>query len=259
MSGRLLDFSQYTGGADNVKVIEMFPKDQKSFTYNFGSNVSTYSFTADYQSILLDTVTYDRNTGLPNFTDTSVLGYFTNTANVDVGNFNTTNANSGVVVFTIPADRYTGNVVPNARENVVATVLSFQWEIPAAGGTLLQRDRHRWCILERFDPTVGKVPADPALETNYVPLGVGAITGISNSGADALRANGTYSGVTGLSNKEGTGAIFQVVVAPSTGAATAKISARGTGYNVNDTITILDSQLGGGGAADLVITVTSVA
>lgn len=259
MSGRLLDFSQYVGGADNVKVIEMFPKDQKSFTYNFGSNVSTYTFSADYQSILLDSVTYDRITGLPNFTDTRVLGYFTNTANVDAGNFNTTNANSGVVVFTIPADRYTGNVVPNARENVVATVLSFQWEIPSSGGTPLQRDRHRWCILERFDPTVGKVPADPALETNYVPLGVGAITAISNSGADAARAAGTYSGLTGLSNKEGTGAIFQVVVAPSTGAATAKITGRGTGYNVNDTITILDSQLGGGGAADLVITVTSVA
>jgi hypothetical protein len=259
MSGRLLDFSQYVGGADNVKVIEMFPKDQKSFRYNFGSNVSLYNFTADYQSILLDTVTYDRISGLPNFTETSVLGYFTNTANVDAGNFNTASANTGLVVFTIPADRYTGNVVPNARENVVATVLSFQWEIPAEGGTPLQRDRHRWCILERFDPTVGKVPADPALETNYVPLGVGAITGISNSGADALRTAGTYGALSGLTNKEGTEAIFQVVVAPTTGAATAKITARGSGYNVNDTITILDSQLGGGGAADLVITVTSVA
>lgn len=255
MSGRLLDFSQYTGGADNVKVIEMFPKDQKSFTYNFGSNVSTYTFSADYQSILLDSVTYDRTTGQPNFTDTKVLGYFTNTANVDPSYFNTTSANSGVVVFTIPADRYTGNVVPNARENVVATVLSFQWEIP---GTPVQRDRHRWCILERFDPTVGKVPADPALETNYVPLGVGAITGVSVSAADPDRANGTYTNVTGLSSKEGTGAIFQVVVAEGTGAATAKITARGTGYNVNDTITILDSALGGGGADDLVITITSV-
>jgi hypothetical protein len=106
---------------------------------------------------------------------------------------------------------------------------------------------------------VGKVPADPALETNYVPLGVGAITAVTASAANVSRTAGTYSGLTGLSSKEGTGAIFQVVVAPSTGAATAKITARGTGYNINDTITILDSQLGGGGAADLVITVNSVA
>jgi hypothetical protein len=45
MSGRLLDFSQYLGGADNVKVIEMFPRDRKAYTYNFGSTVSSYTFT----------------------------------------------------------------------------------------------------------------------------------------------------------------------------------------------------------------------
>ena len=50
--GRLLDFSQYLGGPDDVEVIEMFPRQQKKFQYNFGSNVSTYTFSADKQTIV---------------------------------------------------------------------------------------------------------------------------------------------------------------------------------------------------------------
>ena len=84
MAGRLLSFSQYLGGADNVKVLELFPGDQKSFTYQYGTDdVSGYTFTADYQSILLSSLAYDRITGDPNFTDTTVNGYFTNAANVN--------------------------------------------------------------------------------------------------------------------------------------------------------------------------------
>lgn len=173
MSGRLLDFSQFLGGADNVKVIEMFPRDRKAFTYNFGSGVSSYTFTGDYQTILLDTVTYDRITGLPNFTDTTVIGYFTNTANLTVGSGNfdidTTNAGGGFVKLTVPENRYTGNVIPNARNYVPCTVLSFEW---ATSQTPPQKTRHRYCILERFDPQVGKVPGDPRNEPNYVALTV---------------------------------------------------------------------------------------
>jgi len=168
MSGRLLSFSQYLGGADNVKVEEMFPDDQKTYTYNFSnSDVSGYTFTADYQSLLLDTVTYNNITGEPNFTDATVTGYFTNTANVSGSNIDDTSASSGLVALTIPSDRYTGNVLPNARANVVCTVLSFQWQ---TDDTPPQKQRHRYAILERFDPKVGKVPGNPASESNFVAL-----------------------------------------------------------------------------------------
>ena len=168
MSGRLLDFKQYLGGADQVQVIEMFPDDQKTFSYNFGQDVSGYTFTADYQSLLLDTVTYDRQTGNVNLADTTVSGYFTNTANITAGTYiNNASASSGVVEFTIPANRYTGNVLPNARANVVCTVVSFQWQ---TDDTPIQTQRHRWAILERFDPKVGKVPGDPGDEATFVAL-----------------------------------------------------------------------------------------
>lgn len=168
MSGRLLSFKQYLGGAANVLNLEMFPGDQKTFSYNFNNaDVSGYTFSADFQSILLDTVTYNNITGDPNLTDTLVTGYFTNTANISGSLINTTSAASGVVGFTIPKNRYTGNVLPNARANVVCTVVSFQWE---TDDSPVQNDRHRFAILERFDPEVGKVPGDPADESNFVAL-----------------------------------------------------------------------------------------
>jgi hypothetical protein len=169
MSGRLLSFKQYLGGADNVQVIEMFPDDQKTFQYNFGGNdVSGYLFTADYQSLLINSVTYDRNTGNPNFADSTVSGYYTNTANISPGTYiDDSLASTGVVNFTIPANRYTGNVLPDARANVVCTVVSFQWQ---TDDVPVQTQRHRWAILERFDPKVGKVPGDPGDEANFVAL-----------------------------------------------------------------------------------------
>jgi hypothetical protein len=170
MSGRILSFSQYLGGGDNVKIEERFPNDQKTFTYNYANaDVSGYTFTADYQNILLSSVTYDRTTGDPNFTDTTVTGYFGAAANISAsGNvINTSQAATGIVKFTIPADLYTGNVIPDARANVVATVVSFQWQ---TNDSPVQKDRHRWVLLNRYDPMIGKVPRDPALESNFVKI-----------------------------------------------------------------------------------------
>jgi len=166
MSGRFLDFKSYLGGASNVLFLEAFPRTQKTFSYNFNNaDVSGYTFSADYQSLLLNTVTYDRITGDPNFADTTVSGYFTNTANVSPSNINNASAASGLVELTIPANRYTGNILPNARDKVVMTVLSFQW---TTDDSPVQQDMHRWAIIERYDPQVGKNPGDPSLDPTFV-------------------------------------------------------------------------------------------
>jgi hypothetical protein len=168
MAGRLLSFKEYIGGADNVQVIEMFPRSQKSFTYDFNADVSGYTFSADFQSLVIDTVTYDRTTGNVNLTDSNISGYFTNTANVSGGLINTTSASSGSVTLTIPQNRYTGNLIPNARANVVCTVLSFQW---ITDDSTPQYESHRWAILERYEPEVGKVPiSNIAAESGFVSL-----------------------------------------------------------------------------------------
>ena len=168
MAGRLLSFKDYIGGADNVQVIEMFPGDQQTFTYDFDGNVGGYTFSADYQSILLSTVTYDRVTGDPNFADSIISGYFDNYNGISTNTYiNSLDGVNGIVKFTIPADRYTGNLLPDARTNVVGTVVSFQWE---TNDSPVQKRRHRWLVLERFDPQQGKNPEDPALNSQFVAL-----------------------------------------------------------------------------------------
>lgn len=258
MSGRLLSFKDYLGGADNVQVIEMFPRNQKTFEYNYGGNdVSGYAFSADYQTIVLDTVSYDRITGDPNFADTNIIGYFGSATTIDANTYiSTASASSGLVSFTIPEERYTGQITPNARDNVVMTVVSFQWVTDDA---VPQKDMHRWAVIERWEPGVS--PGDPTLANTFIRLGSGAISTFSDdSSTDVNRASGTYrvSGITNASSG-GAGQQFTVDVEANTGVTSVSISNRGTGFVVGDTVTIYDTDLGNGGAADITITVNSIA
>lgn len=150
---RVLTFADYIGGSD-VIAVEMFPRTKKTYSYNFGQDVSGWTFSADYQSILLDIVTYDRQTGDPNFTDTKVIGYFNNYSTI-TNPVVVTSAVTGNVDFTIPDLRYTGYMYPNARENVVATVVSLQWDY--AG----QKDCHRYLVLERWEPSASTTMGNP--------------------------------------------------------------------------------------------------
>jgi len=256
MSGRLLDFKQYLGGASNVVNLEMFPSDQKKVLYQFGQDVSSWNFTADYQSLVIDNVTYDRQTGDPNFTDSLVIGSFANT-DVGAGNVTARDNAAGTVNITIPPFLYTGPILPDARANVPITVFRVKWT--DTGSTPNVVDQHRWGIIQRYTPgdsTLGS----PRLDANFIPVGTGAITTFtSDAGTDASRTAGTYKNVTGLSggNSEGTGATFQIVVDGS-GGTTVDITNRGQDYIASDTIEILDSSIGGGGAADITVTVSSV-
>lgn len=163
MSGRLLDFKSYIGGADNVQVIEMFPSTQKEFTYDYGSNVSHYTFEADYQTIVVDTLTYDRTTGDPSFSDSNVVGYFAN-AEINASFIDTSSNTTGQINLTIPSQRYTGNIVPDARANVPITVVAFKWTDTTANIT----DSHRWAVVERYEPDV--TPGNPRDESGFITL-----------------------------------------------------------------------------------------
>ena len=163
MSGRLLDFHQFIGGSSNQIVVELFPSSQKEFTYDFGANISNYTFEADYQTLVLDEVTYDRISGNVNFANTSVVGYF---ANAEISNtfIDTNDLSTGIVRLTIPKNRYTGNIVPNARANVPCTVVGFSWTDTTSNVT----DSHRWVILERYEPDV--TPGNPRDEAGFIAL-----------------------------------------------------------------------------------------
>ncbi len=256
MSGRLLDFQTYVGGSDAVVVEEVFPLTSKTYTYDFGLDISSYTFTAVQQTIIVDQVAYDRNTGLPNFTDSNIIGFFGNGSGTVIPESNfTNNGAAGTLNFTIPAGLYTGPIIPNARKNVPLTIVTFEWVNP--NGALPNIvEAHRWCLMQRWESSVS--PADPTLDANYTPLGTGGVlTFTDNSATDADRAVGAYT-VTGLSNGEGTGATFSVQVTVG-GVTNIDLTARGTSYNATDTIQLLDVDMGGGGAADITVTVSTVA
>lgn len=75
--------------------------------------------------------------------------------------------------------------------------------------------------------------------------------------ADASRAEGTYDVTAFTTTGSGTSSEFQIVV-DGTGAATVTVTEPGTGHSVADTITISDTDLGGGGAADLTFNVATI-
>ncbi len=252
---KLLDFKSYVGGADNVVVEEQFPSTSKTYQYDFSKDVTSWSFAATEQTIIADVVGYDRNTGDPTFSDTSIIGYMAN-ANTEIDATNiTNNGAAGTVDLTIPANLYTGGIIPSARINVPLTVVTFTWTNPN-GALPSIVESHRWCLMQRWESTV--TPADPILESDYIPLGTGAVLTFSdNSATDSDRVVGAYT-VTGLSNKEGSGATFSVEVTTG-GVTNIDLIARGSAYNVGDTIALLDVDMGGGGAADITVTVATVA
>jgi hypothetical protein len=164
-----LDFSQYIGGADNIQVEIAFPSTQKTVVYNFGQSITGWSFTLDHQTVIADTITYDRNTGAPSFSSTKLIGTFPK-GNISTATYVTVlNASSGTVAVTIPGGLYTGPVIPDARSHTPITIVGFTWtdnSVPP------QINTHRFAILQSWEP--GVTPGDPVLDNNYTEIVVGA-------------------------------------------------------------------------------------
>jgi len=161
MGSRLLDWKQFVGGTDNVISLSMFPAEQKSFTYNFGSSVAGFTFDLDYQTVVIDAVSFDRNTGSPNYTQSNVLGFF-DVQQVDVATYiDDSDAANGNITVTIPANRYTGKILPDARTKVATTCVSFKWTDTS---TPAITNIHRYIVTETY---TAEVPiGDPTTETS---------------------------------------------------------------------------------------------
>jgi hypothetical protein len=107
--------------------------------------------------------------------------------------------------------------------------------------------------------------ANEILQLEYLNAGTGytdtstAIVSITNiGGTDNLRTPGTYKGIVGSSAGSGTGQEFDVTVGNVGEIELLTIIKGGTGHAPTDTITISDSLLGGGGAADLTFDVDTI-
>lgn len=162
----ILNFDQYIGGADQIKIEQVFPKNQKTLVYNFKQDITGWTFELDYQTLIVDTVQFNRNTGQPNFSNSKVIGYFPK-AEITSGNVNVTSTSAGTVNVTFPQNMYTGPIVPDARLNVPITVVAVTW---TDDQTPAQINTHRWALVQCWEPDV--TPGDPTAHADYTALGV---------------------------------------------------------------------------------------
>lgn len=156
----VLTFSQYLGGPDNINIEQIFPSTQRTFTYNFSKDISSYSWTVDQQTIVVDPISFDRNTGAPNFANSIVIGFFPYSA-ISGANIDTTNASTGTVRITTPTNMYTGPILPDARAKVPITIVGVTWN---DGASPAQINTHRWAFIMSWEP--GVTPGDPTLSTS---------------------------------------------------------------------------------------------
>jgi hypothetical protein len=155
----ILSFDQYIGGADQIKVEQVFPKNQKTYVYNFNQDITGWAFELDQQTLVVDTVQFNRNTGQPNFSNSTVIGFFPK-AEI-TGNVSVSNSSTGLVNVTFPANMYTGPIIPDARKNVPITIVALTWtddQSPA------QINTHRFALVQCWEPDV--TPGDPITSTN---------------------------------------------------------------------------------------------
>jgi len=168
----VLNFSQYLGGPDNINIEQTFPSTQRTLQYNFGHDITNWEWRVDQQTIVVDTMTFDRVSGTPNFANSKVVGYFTNTNILntlvqDSPYLQIENVTSGIVNITLPSQMYIGPILPDARANVPITVVSVEWQ---DAGQPPQINSHRWAFIQCWEPTV--TPGDPTLVTgtHYISL-----------------------------------------------------------------------------------------
>ena len=164
----VLTLGQWIGGPDNVKVESTFPTSQKTYTYNFDQNITGWTFQLDYQTVVVDTITYDRN-GEPNFAASKVVGYFPAGTVSTSSYIAVTSVGAGTVNVTHPSGLYpdANGILPDSRANVPLQVMSFNW---TDASTPPVTTIHRIAKILAWEP--GVLPVDPTglTNTNYISI-----------------------------------------------------------------------------------------
>lgn len=164
----VLNFQQYIGGPDDLQIETVFPSSQRTLVYDFKQDITGWQFETDYQTLVVDTVRFNRATGQPNFSDSKVIGSF---PKVDIeGAFEpqVIDAAAGKVLVHFPANMYPGAIIPDARRNVPITVFAVTW---TDDSTPAQINTHRWALVQSWEPDVPV--GDPTDDEDFTELNGG--------------------------------------------------------------------------------------
>ena len=164
----VLRFSEYLGGPDNIQVEEIFPSSKRTYQYDFNQDITSWTWVLKAQTIVVSPVTWDKYSGEPNFANSLVIGSFaSNTYTVDNTILNIVSAAAGTVNLTIPANLYTGPVIPDARSKVPISIVKFQW---TTADSPTQVNSHRWAFIQCYEP--GVTIGDPTGAAGYTALSI---------------------------------------------------------------------------------------
>lgn len=159
----ILTFSDYLGGPDNLVAEAIFPSTKRTYQYNFNQNITGWTWALKSQNIVVNPIAWDRYTGEPNFANSQVIGSFASTTHaVDGTTINVIDAATGRVNLTVPANLYTGPIVPDARSKAVISIVTLQW---TTAGTPTQTNSHRWAFIQSYEP--GVAIGDPTSAVGY--------------------------------------------------------------------------------------------
>jgi len=161
----VLTLGQWLGGPDNVKVEASFPSSTKTYAYNFARSISGWTFHLDYQTVVVDQISYDRNTGEPNFSTSAIIGSFPSGVVSTASYIAVMNTASGIVNVTHPGGLYAGSIYPDARSNVPLLVMSLTWTDNSTPG---QSTTHRMAKILSWEP--GVPVGTPTTSTGYVAV-----------------------------------------------------------------------------------------
>lgn len=118
MSG-ILDYQRYLNTLQSLSEIgNIFPTTQKTLTYEIeGGGTQGWTATITWSTLLVDNIAWSN--GIPNFSNSTVIGYFPPASG------SVTEYTNGVI--SIPANIYTGPLLPTATRRVPMTVVNVSW------------------------------------------------------------------------------------------------------------------------------------
>jgi hypothetical protein len=162
----VVTFAQFIGGDTQTQLdINSVPAARKIKKFNFGTDVTGWTFVADYQTIVVDTITTDRLTGDPNFASSKIIGSFPLVTIAGADEPSIINAVSGEVDVYFPENMYSGPIIPDKQQNVPIVVFGFTW---TTATTPAESANVRWGIIQNWEPEVAV--GDPVTDGAYIPL-----------------------------------------------------------------------------------------
>jgi len=160
-----LAFDDYLGGADQLQLQSSFPSVQQIKAYDFGQDVTGWTFEAEYQTIVVDSYATDKYTGEPSFSSSTVTGTFASTTISGANEPAVTDAANGLVDLILPVDMYTGPIIPGSKLSAPIVIFTFRWTDANSPANI---SMHRWGIIECWES--GVIAEDPTFDAGYTPL-----------------------------------------------------------------------------------------